>query len=246
MTRGAALSRSPWRYSADSISLTRQPRPDTFLRVQLYRWICHEMKPTNTFLIALVLASLVGAARWVFECLFVVPLVPDPQSPIWVMISSISSILILVVVLPFAWLAVRGLKSKSVPMRLVMGLPLVLVLGWFSTGFIHLARVRSALLDSANPDTDPDRLRALADFSNGPGYEIDNRVAKHPNTPADVLRALHGRPNQVGTEICLAQNPNTPDDLLIELSKRNDEWAEYIAEALKRNPRYETLFGNRE
>jgi hypothetical protein len=204
------------------------------------------MKRKHHFLTALALATFVGTARWVFECLLVVPLVPDPQSPIWIMLSTITSIFIVVAVLPVAWIALRGLESKSLPMRLMMLFPLLIVLAWFSTGFIHLARMRSALIDSANPNTNPDRLRDLASFSGGPGYEIDNRVAKNPSTPPDVLRSLHGRPDQVGTEMCLAQNPNTPDDILIALSKRNDEWAEYISEALKRNPRYEDVIHDRE
>ena len=113
-----------------------------------------------------------------------------------------------------AWIAVRGLESKSLPKTFGMLLPLLLVLGWFSTGFIHLARVRSALIDSANPNTSPDRLRTLAHFLNGPEYEIDNRVAK---------------------------NPNTPDDPLLELANRKDERAKYISDALKANPRYQDL-----
>lgn len=97
-------------------------------------------------------------------------------------------------------------------------------------------------MDSANPTTDADRLRELADYIGGPGYEIDNRIAKHPNTTPDVLRSLHGRTDQVGTEMLLAQNPRTPDDILLELADRKDEWSKYIRDGLKRNPRYADLF----
>ena len=101
--------------------------------------------------------------------------------------------------------------------------------------------MRAALIDSANVNTNGNRLRELAAFENGPGYEIDNRVAKHPNTPPDVLRLLHGRPDQVGTEMCLALNPNTPDDILLTINDRSDEWREYLQDALKQNPKYSEL-----
>ncbi len=200
---------------------------------------------SRRILLALAIATIVGASRWIYECRFVVPLVPDPQSPIWIMFSTVTSVVITLMTIPFAWIALRGLESKSLGVRLAALAPFVLLLAWFSTGFTNLARMRSALLDSANPNTNPDRLRELASYTGGPGYEIDNRIAKNPNTPSDVLRSLHGRPDQVGTEMCLAANPNTPDDILVELSHRNDEWAKYIHDALRRNPKYSRLFENR-
>lgn len=200
------------------------------------------MKIARRLVPAIGLAAAVSVARWVFECMFVVPLVPDPQSPIWIMISSVTSVFILVAVFALAMVALRGMESARWPIRVVAAAPLLILLGWFATGFVHLARVRSALLESADPGTSPARLRELAMFEGGPGYEVDNRVAKHPNTPPDVLRSLHGRPDQVGTEMCLAQNPNTPDDILREIATRNDEWAQYVVDALKRNPRYTQVF----
>ena len=200
------------------------------------------MKPSHQILTAIGIGVVVGVARWVFECLFVVPLVPDPQSPIWIMISTITSVFIAVTTAIVVWLAFRGWKSASALLRCAAVLPLLLLLGWYSTGFANLAQMRSALLDSDNPNTSADRLRELADYKNGPGYEIDNRVARHPNTPPDVLRSLHGRPDQVGTEICLAQNPNTPDDVLLAIGNRNDDWSKYVLDALKRNPRYNEVF----
>lgn len=204
------------------------------------------MKTSRHILPAIVTGALFGVSRWMFECLFVVPLNPDPQSPIWVMISTVTSVLIALTLIPCVWLALRGLESNSSLNRLASLVPLIVLLAWYSTGFIQLARIRSALLDSANPNTSGDRLRELANFSGGPGYEIDNRVAQHPNAPPDVLRSLHGRPDQVGTEMCLAMNPNTPDDVLLDLSNRNDEWANYISDALKRNPRYDELLAHKE
>lgn len=87
-------------------------------------------------------------------------------------------------------------------------LPLLGLLAWYSTGFVHLAKMRAALLDSENTKASAERLRELARYRGGSGYEIDNRVASNPSTPPDVLRSLHGRPDQVGTEMCLAENPN--------------------------------------
>ena len=205
------------------------------------------MKSTrHILLLAFAIGLLVGAARWGIECLLVVPLMPDPQSPIWIMMSTITSVLIAATIIPFACLALYGIASPSKLMRVAALVPVLLLFGWFSIGFINLARIRSALLDSADPSTQADRLRVLASFKEGPGYEIDNRVAKHPNTPPDVLRLLHGRPDQVGTEIILASNANTPDDVLFDLAKRDDEWAKYIQESLKENPRYSVLFSGNE
>lgn len=200
------------------------------------------MKPSRPILAALGVGAIVGIARWVFECFFVVPLVPDPQSPIWIMISTITSVFIAVTIASLAWIAFRAFDSKSLFTRCAATVPFLLLLGWYSTGFVNLVQMRSALLDSADPNTGADRLRELADYKNGPGYEIDNRIAKHPNTPPEVLRSLHGRPDQVGTEMCLAQNPNTPDDVLRAIGNRNDDWAKYVLDALKRNPRYSEVF----
>lgn len=191
---------------------------------------------------AIVLAALIGAARCLFECGFVVPLVPDPQSPVWIMISLITSLIIFATVLPLALVAFRGQQSQRVLARCAACVPLLLLLGWYSLGFINLAKMRAALLDSANATTGPERLRELADYKGGPGYEIDNRLASHPNTPPDVLRALHGRPDQVGTEMCLAENPNTPDDVLRRIAARKDDWAAYLGDALRKNPRYREVF----
>lgn len=61
-----------------------------------------------------------------------------------------------------------------------------------------------------------------------------------------VLRMLHGRPDRVGTEICVARNPNTLDDILRVLAAepRGDPWHKYIQDSLKLNPRYEQVFGS--
>ncbi len=158
------------------------------------------------------------------------------------MMSIITSAGIVATVTLAAWLMFRSLDSKSLLCRFAALVPLFLLLGWYSLGFVNLTRMRTALLDSADPNTKADRLRELADYADGPGYEIDNRIARHPNTPPDVLRSLQGRPHQVGTEMVLAQNPNTPDDVLRKIGNRNDEWAEHVMNSLVRNPRYREVF----
>lgn len=189
-----------------------------------------------------MLAALIAAARGLFECGFVVPLVPDPQSPIWIMVSLITSLIIFATVLPLALVAFRGQQSQRVLVRWVAWVPLICLVGWYSLGFKELADMRAALLDSANPNTGPERLRALAEYRGGPGYEVDNRVASHPNTPPEVLRSLHDRPGQQGTEMVLAMNPNTPDDVLREIAAREDGRKGYLGDALRRNPRYREVF----
>ncbi len=206
------------------------------------------MNHSRNILLAIGIGVLIGVARWTFECYFVVPLVgPDPQIAIWIMISAVTSIIIAITIAPTAWLFLYGLTSRSKFGNFAASLPFLIFLVWYSTGFVNLIQIRSALLDSANPKTNSDRLRELANFKNGPGYEIDNRIAKHQNTPPDVLRSLHDRPDQVGTEMCLAENPNTPDDVLrsiAKLAERHDDWSKYYLDALKRNPRHDEVFGS--
>ena len=208
------------------------------------------MNRKSKILIALGTGLLIGGARWILECLCVAPLIgPDPQLPIWYMISAVASIFIAVTIAPSAWLFLYGLDSQSKLVRFAASLPFLALLIWYSTGFVNLMQLEAALTDSANPNTKADRLRELANYKRGPGYEIDNRIAKHKNTPPDVLRSLHKRPDQVGTEICLAENPNTPDEVLLsiaELAKESREWSKYYLEALKKNPRYAEVFGSEE
>lgn len=195
-------------------------------------------------LAAVLIGVLCGAARWTYECRLVVALVPDPQSPIWVMLSAITSIFIAATVAVAAWIASGGSRQRPIWMRIASLAPLVLLLAWYGSGFVALARMRTALLDAADPATDANRLRKLAAFVGGPGYEIDNRVARHPNTPPDVLRELAGRPDQVGTDMCLAENPHTPDDVLRAIAHRDGQWADLVLAALRRNPRYAEVFGD--
>lgn len=92
-----------------------------------------------------------------------------------------------------------------------------------------------ALADAANPSTSPSRLRQLVRFDGiQAGYELDNRIASNPNSPADVLRLLATK-DQLGTKMCLARNPRSPKDVLQALSQESDEW---VQKSLKDNPNF--------
>jgi hypothetical protein len=78
-----------------------------------------------------------------------------------------------------------------------------------------------ALADASRPSTPPARLHQLVHFSGiQAGYELDNRIAAHPNTPIEALRELHARGN-MGTLMTLARNPNTPPDILHKLRNQS-------------------------
>ena len=204
--------------------------------------------------VAGLVSLLIGGSRFFYETFMVASLVPDAQTPIWVMMSLITSLFAACLSFPLCLAAVRILSSQTAetwPKRIRNSLilaALTAVIAWTARDLTRMATMRSALLDSANPQTGSERLRELASYQGGPGYEIDNRIASHPNTPADVLRMLHGRPDEVGTEIRLAENPNTPDDLLRALAAepREEPWKKYIQESLKQNPRFRQVFESEE
>lgn len=170
---------------------------------------------------------------------------PDAQMGIWIafMLVRVGFWLITGVV-------AAAVVAAAWPNRQRTRAASVLLLVWlaavcYSSGRYYNAS--RALADASSGSTSPERLRALANFDGiQAGYELDNRLSLNPNSPPDLLRALHGRPDQDGTESCLAQHPNTPDDILRELAARNDSWSEYLDDALKRNPRYEEVFGDGE
>ncbi len=162
----------------------------------------------------------------------------DAQMGIW--------FIVMLIVLTF-WL-VTGLVAAALlaaawPNRWRSLAALGLILVWVAA--ICWSSVRyygggQALLDASAVSTSPERLRELADFDGvQAGYSLDNRIASNPNTPPDILRLLHGRANQVGTEMCLARNPNTPDEILLELAGRDDQWSQYIADSLRQPTAFE-------
>jgi len=146
------------------------------------------MKPLRTILFAVLLGGLIGFARWIFECLFVVPLVPDPQISIWALKSATIGLFFAINLTAAACLALRGFQTKSEISVAAGSIVFLVLLGLQLVGLNDLCQTRAALIDSADSKTGAGRLRELANSSDGPGYEIDNRIAKHPNTPPDVLR----------------------------------------------------------
>ncbi len=189
-------------------------------------------------ILALLVGLLIGGSRYLYESSMPALVPYDAQGGIWVVFSLVASGATAIVASLLCFLALRYF-GKHMRMRGSLALlGLILIGGCTANSMVQLKDVRLALVDAADPATDPERLRALVGYETGFGYEIDNRIASNPNTPVDVLRSLHGKPHQVGTEMCLADNPNTPDDILLELAERNDDWAEYIQKSLARNPSY--------
>jgi hypothetical protein len=76
-------------------------------------------------LIAAGVAALASLARWVFECRFVVSLVPDAQSAIWIVMSTITSGFVFATLTVAALVMLRGLKSHRVFVRVVACMPLL-------------------------------------------------------------------------------------------------------------------------
>ena len=199
------------------------------------------MTNTKNIAVALLMGLLIGGSRYLYESSMPALVPYDAQGGVWVVFSLIVSGATALFSALLGFLALHFLGRRKRIRGAVALLGLVLIGGCTAHSLVQLKDIRVALTDAADPATRPERLRALVGYETGFGYEIDNRIASNPNTPVDVLRALHGKPDQVGTEMCLAQNPHTPDDILLELAKRNDEWAEYILKALDSNPRYKEI-----
>lgn len=150
--------------------------------------------------IAALVSLLVGGSRFFYETFMVVPLVPDAQSSIWVMVSLVTSLFAACVSFPLCLAGIQLLSRQAAearPRRLRNALilaALMAVVAWTALDLTRLATMRSALLDAADPRTGSERLRQLASYRGGPGYEIDNRIASHANTPSDVLCMLQGPP----------------------------------------------------
>ena len=156
---------------------------------------------------------------------------PDAQMGIWWVFMAVKLGLWTVAGLVAA-LVVRATWQRGwwrLP-ALALYLAWALAIGWSSYQYVRGA---NALAVASNASTSPDRLRNLVHF-NGiqAGYELDNRVASHANTPTDALQMLFARGN-IGTLMCLARNPHTPTGILEQLSKSPDEW---VRRSLDGNP----------
>ena len=189
-------------------------------------------------ILALLAGLLIGGSRYLYESSMPSLVSYDAQGGVWVAFSLIVSGATVLVTSLLCFLALRFFGKHMRVLGSLALLGLILIGGCTANSMIQLKEIRLALADAADPTANPERLRALVGYQSGFGYEIDNRIASNPSTPVDVLRSLHGKPHQVGTERCLAENPNTPDDILIELAKRDDEWTDNIQKSLAKNPRY--------
>lgn len=165
----------------------------------------------------------------------------DAQMSIWFMYMAAKILLWLIFGLAAVALIDAGqMKSRRSIVGCLLLVLWVATIGWSSFAY-HQAR--HALVAASSTKTSPERLKTLSHITGiQASYELDNRLAQNPNTPPEVLRQLHGKPYQIGTEIALAQNPNTPDDVLLEIAARKDEWSEHLQTALKNNPKYNVLF----
>lgn len=170
---------------------------------------------------------------------------PDAQMGIWSMFmvvkvafwvtTGVAAATLLGAVWPNWWKSIAACA---------LGMVWIMAICWSS---FRYCEARAALVDASAPTTSPERLRELVDFDGiQAGYELDNRIASNPSSPPDVLGLLHARPDQIGTEMSLARNPNTPDDILREFANRDGVWSQHLSDSLKRNPRYDYVFGERE
>jgi hypothetical protein len=156
---------------------------------------------------------------------------PDAQMGIWVMFFLIQMIFwsfsggTLAVLLYFLWAR-----------RWAATIVVLLLLTWsiaISHSAVQYQGGARALADAADPTTSSDRLHQLVHFRGiQAGYQLDNRIAAHPNTTVEDLRALHQR-GQLGTDMTLAANPNTPPDILELLLKHQEIW---VVRRLADNP----------
>ena len=169
---------------------------------------------------------------------------PDAQMGIWFIFMVVKLLFWLVTGVVAAAILAAAWPNRWRRLA-AFGLALLWVsaICWSSVRYYDAAQ---ALYDASAASTSPERLRELVNFQGiQAGYELDNRLASNSSTPPNVLGMLHGRPVQVGTEMCLARNPNTPAGILIELANREDEWSKYITDSLRQNPKYDEVFGNR-
>ncbi len=137
----------------------------------------------------------------------------DPQMSIWVAFFVFKIMF---------WLAtggvVLGLTIALWKRSKIRFLGIALAGIWFiaiGNATYRYAMGRQALADASNPGTSPTRLQELTQFHGiQSGYELDNRLASNPATPANALRELSHRREQTGTLACLRRNHNTPNDVL--------------------------------
>lgn len=182
--------------------------------------------------VSLLVAAVVAAVRWRYESAMPELVPTDAQNGIWIVYSA--AVAIGTFVMCFAFLCTALLlfsAGKKYRIEGVVALcAFLFVAGCTGNTLRGHSDARQALEDSANPATSPERLRALIGYQSGFGYEVDNRIAKHPNATEDILRVLSRKTGQTGTLLILVRNPNTPEDVILEIAESPNQW---VQDALK-------------
>jgi hypothetical protein len=139
----------------------------------------------------LVIALLVGlraASEWSMMRQFG----PDPQMPIWGVFMVIKLAL-----WSLAGVFTTGLLVAMRRRRYGRLAASFLFLVWAITicaASWSYQQARYALAAASDSSTSAERLQQLAHFDGiQAGYELDNRIAAHPNTPRETLRELYQR-----------------------------------------------------
>lgn len=185
-------------------------------------------------IVGLITAIMVALVRRIPEQLLI-DSVWDAQAPIAHLYSLVACAVLFGVTWPTATLLAAGLMFKKRSLTAVGVVGMTAILAFVGFRLVRFYGDHRAMVDSADPTTPVARLTALSDYQTMYfGYELDNRIASHPNTPVEVLRKLHAR-NNLGTLMCLSRNPNTPPDLLAKLADDPDEW---IQKGLAENPNW--------
>jgi hypothetical protein len=184
--------------------------------LNLSRW------PIRTLTTAVVLLLL--CVRAAFEWCMMRSYGPDAQMAIWLVFCLAELAFWAILGSLIGWILVKCWPDRE---RILLGITLMMF--WVAcigvSSFAYYQGWR-ALEDAVAPSTSPERLNELSNFQGiQAGYELDNRIATHPNTPPETLRKLHQR-NQLGTNYCLAKNPNTPADVIQSLSQSDDQWVQ--------------------
>jgi hypothetical protein len=183
------------------------------------------------FLFAIMVGFAVSLFRLIPEWMLINSVI-DAQGGLSLGYALVVAALVFVVASCFAFLAF-ALKGQ---IRQVSAAALVLLISYTAYKDYRFYTIHTALTRAENPHESPQVLQSLYGLKTLYfGYELDNRLAANPSSPEGLLRALHGKEGQVGTQAFLARNPRTPKDILNELSKSEDKSTRKGAEM---NPSY--------
>ncbi|GJM21346.1 MAG: hypothetical protein DHS20C15_12610 [Planctomycetota bacterium] len=124
----------------------------------------------------------------------------------------VTSLITMVLLFFFAWLALRGKESRAV--RGVLWTFAALISLWTARTVVLMELDRRAYAAARDPDATPERLHEL-DLNDS---IVRWRVASNPASPPDLLRELSElRFVSRSVRAKLERHPNTPADLRAEL-----------------------------